>query len=270
MPRIQSRVALAMIAYAGMTKVYIYKLTVDDGGAPCVRDSILSLAICKPAIRSTAKRGHIILGFAANSLHEDNRLIYAARVTKNLDGRKYFSESSRYGDRPDCVYRWDGHRFEWRTDSKFHSPSDMEHDLGEEPRYNRAHVLLSEGIDNFRYFGDACKIRYKKSYRQLATLVENLGQGHRVNSGTELKKELSQVLDRLWAMRWKYRQTPIPRKACPDKCHAGDDDFAGRRLPNLLTTEPIYSCRLDSVDVVGLATQVHRPRHRASKPVLCI
>ena len=73
-----------------MTKVCIYKLTVDDGGAPCVSDGILSLAICKPAIRSAAKRGNVILGFAANSLYEDNCLVYAARVTENFDGKKYF------------------------------------------------------------------------------------------------------------------------------------------------------------------------------------
>ena len=38
-----------------MTQVYIYKLTVDDGGAPCVHDGVWTLAICKPAIRSTAE-----------------------------------------------------------------------------------------------------------------------------------------------------------------------------------------------------------------------
>jgi hypothetical protein len=210
-----------------MTKVYIYKLTVDDGGAPCVRDGILSLAICKPSIRSTAKRGQIILGFAANSLYEDNRLIYAARVTKNLEGRKYFSDASRYGDRPDCIYRWDGHRFEWKTDSKFHSASDLEHDLGEEPRYSRAHVLLSEGTDNFRYFGDACKVRYKKEYPRLRILVESLGQGHRVNFGPELQEELSRLTNRLWVMPWKYRQTAVPSTPCRDRCGTGDDEFVG-------------------------------------------
>jgi Nucleotide modification associated domain 2 len=42
-----------------MTKVYIYKLTVDDGGAPCVQDEVLSLAICKPFIRSTAQQDNM-------------------------------------------------------------------------------------------------------------------------------------------------------------------------------------------------------------------
>jgi hypothetical protein len=32
-----------------------YKLTADNGGAPCVRYGLLSLAICKPMIRKTAR-----------------------------------------------------------------------------------------------------------------------------------------------------------------------------------------------------------------------
>jgi hypothetical protein len=57
------------------------------------RQGILSLAICKPAIRSTARRGNIILGFAANSLYRKNCLVYVARVTRKLEGRKYSSNS---------------------------------------------------------------------------------------------------------------------------------------------------------------------------------
>ncbi len=112
-----------------MNRVYIYKMTVDAGGAPCVSNGILSLAICKPSIRSTAKRGNIILGFAANSLYRKNCLVYVARVTRRVDGRKYLSKS-RYAARPDCIYRWDGRRFEWKSDARFLLPSDLTHDLG--------------------------------------------------------------------------------------------------------------------------------------------
>lgn len=35
-------------------------------------------------IRKTAEEGDLIFGFAANSLHRDNRLLYVARVTKKL------------------------------------------------------------------------------------------------------------------------------------------------------------------------------------------
>ena len=119
-----------------MHRVYVYKLTSEGGGAPCVRNGILSLAICKPAIRSVAEHDSIVLGFAGNDLYNDNCLIYAARITKNLDGRKYFSEPG-YSARPDCIYGWDGRRFEWKADAAFHSSS-IVHDLGEPPLYGRA------------------------------------------------------------------------------------------------------------------------------------
>jgi hypothetical protein len=74
-----------------MSKIYFYKLIADNGGAPCVTNDLLSLAICKPMTRKTAEIGDLIFGFAANSLNPDNRLIYVSRVTdKRCDG-KYFN-----------------------------------------------------------------------------------------------------------------------------------------------------------------------------------
>ena len=64
-----------------MQTLYYYKLTVDDGGAPCIRNGLLSLAICKPMIRAKAELDSIIFGFAANSLEETNPLLYIAVVT---------------------------------------------------------------------------------------------------------------------------------------------------------------------------------------------
>jgi len=54
-------------------------MTVDSGGAPCVSNGVLSLAICKPAIRSSATRGNIILGLA--------NPLAAAALTQSYDMR---------------------------------------------------------------------------------------------------------------------------------------------------------------------------------------
>lgn len=208
-----------------MTKIYIYKMTVDDGGAPCVCDGILSLAICKPAIRSTAKRGNIILGFAGNDLHKGNRLIYMARVTDKLDGREYFSES-RYAARPDSIYHWDGHRFERKIDAKFHSSqSDLRHDLGDGPSYERANVLLSEGAENFKNCGDRCPVDYKKDYPHLKLVIEELGQGHRVNFKPALQEELQRFEQRLWSVPSAYRETAVPDAPCRDKCSEAEEEY---------------------------------------------
>ena len=76
-----------------MANIYFYKLTSDDGGAPCVTGDLLSLAICKPMIRSTAEMGDLIFGFVADSLHKDNRLIYVACVTRKLCEGKYYKDA---------------------------------------------------------------------------------------------------------------------------------------------------------------------------------
>lgn len=207
-----------------MTKVYIYKLTTDDGGAPCISDGILSLAICKPAVRSTAQRDNVLLGFAANSLYSNNCLVYVARVTRNLGGRVYFWEPE-YATRPDCIYYWNDRYFERKGGAKYHSVNDLEHDLGEAPGYSRANVLLSERPENFRYFKGKCPIDYKQEYPHLKLLVERLGQGHRLNFEPELHEELRQFIQRLWNAQSVYRKTTVPDAPCHDKCSTGDDEF---------------------------------------------
>jgi hypothetical protein len=201
-------------------KIYLYKLTVDDGGAPCVAAGILSLAICKPAIRSCA----ILLGFAANSLYKDNCLVYAAEVTEHIPDGKYFSQST-YAARPDCIYEWDGQRFKWKSYSRFHSPSDLAHDLGEAPRYQRANALLSTGEDKFRYFSAKCPVNYKEKYPRLKSLIEDLCQGARVNFKSELQKELRQFVAEVFAVKSAYHETMVPDTPHGDACSHADEDF---------------------------------------------
>ncbi|MCC6277283.1 MAG: hypothetical protein IT289_05135 [Oligoflexia bacterium] len=63
-------------------KFYIYKMTVDSGGAPCVFRGTLSLAICKPAIRSSCTVGNWIFGFGSKKKCE--KLIYIAEIRSKI------------------------------------------------------------------------------------------------------------------------------------------------------------------------------------------
>ena len=47
-------------------KFYLYKMTVDNGSAPCVQDGVLTLAICKQTIRRVAPEGSVIIAFAGD------------------------------------------------------------------------------------------------------------------------------------------------------------------------------------------------------------
>jgi len=177
-----------------VARIYFYKLTTDDGGAPCVQDGLMSLAICKPMIRSTAEPGDMIFGFAANSLHADNRLVYVARLTDKLPDGQYYM-SARFAAREDCIYERRGDRFVWRQGALHHGPEHLVHDLGRYPDYLKANVLLSE---DFRYFGRNGKAHYKSRYPLIRKTVEHLGQGHRTHHDRALRIELQALMREVW------------------------------------------------------------------------
>lgn len=182
-----------------MNRIYIYKLTVDAGAAPCVHRGVLSLAICKPTIRRVATKGDLIFGFTANSLDKRNRLIYAARITEKLCNGEYYRKRN-YAFRDDCIYRYQAARFLRRKNAKYHHrPQDLVHDLGQPPDYDRSSVLLSS---DFRYFGSVGTNEYKASFPLISRAVERLGQGHLVNLTGNLKDELLDLERQLW------RKTP--------------------------------------------------------------
>lgn len=164
-------------------------MIVDNGGAPCVQDGLLSLAICKPQIRSTIDTNDFIIGFGSNVL--DNKLIYIAKITdKLLDGEYYKQEKYFYRD--DCLYSFDGQQYSRRENKKYHignnTPTDEGNDI----------VLLS---NNYRYFGNKSSNNYKNKYPILTKIINSLKQGHRLNHNTELFKELSQLIDETFSQK---------------------------------------------------------------------
>jgi hypothetical protein len=206
-------------------KFYLYKMTVNNGGAPSVQNGLLSLAICKPTIRRVALKGDVIIGFAGNKLvgegYDDNSIVYAAIVSRKLDG-EYYSEKE-YAGRPDCIYRRTGKRFAKKVKAMFHTgPDKLEHDLGAPPYYKNAAVLLSEGAKNFMYFGNQCPVQYKNSFPRLRKEIERLRRGHRVNHDPQLYAELLRLKELLWKERSSFSHTPIPGK--PDDTCDWDDD----------------------------------------------
>jgi putative DNA base modification enzyme with NMAD domain len=198
-----------------MSDIYFYKLTCDDGGAPCVRNGLLSLAICKPFIRMGASVGDFIFGFAANSLRRDNCLIYIARVTSKLTDGKYY-EIPRYQRREDCVYQFKDSRFEWRAGSKHHSQEDLVHDLGKPPCYKRSAVLLS---NDFRYLGDYGTADYKNDFPEIRNVVEHLAIGFRHLRQANLYGDFDRLKADIWQ---RFRRNVVGRpiqRPSRNACH---------------------------------------------------
>src|SRR5713226_6667476 len=72
--------------------LYSYRLRFDYGAAPNPYWRICTLAICKPAIRRTAKVGDWVVGLGSkNSPIGDisTRMVYAMKVTRVLSFEEY-------------------------------------------------------------------------------------------------------------------------------------------------------------------------------------
>jgi hypothetical protein len=161
--------------------VYVYKLTTDNGGAPATYRGLLSLAICKPKIRAKAEVGDWLIGIAGKSLRPGAALIYVARVTEVLEGGAYYSER-RYSKRPDAVYEWRRERLRIKSNAKFHDANDTLRDVGSEPLYRAARVLLS---DKYRYFGQFASDWYASISPHAHSSALRIGRAHRVNHSAE-------------------------------------------------------------------------------------
>jgi putative DNA base modification enzyme with NMAD domain len=176
------------------SRFYVYKLTADNGGAPCTYRGLLSLAICKPSIRRTARKGDWIFGFAGKPLGA-GRLIYIAQVMDTVESGAYYVDE-RFKGRPDRIYRREEGRFTLRPAAEYHSDgSQIDHDLGTPPSYPNAVTLVSE---RFRYWGGNGRAKYRKRFPGIAALLERLGRGHRVNLSAEVRQELIELRDSEW------------------------------------------------------------------------
>ncbi len=193
-----------------MPRTYIYKLTSDRGGAPAAppprlgEAPLLTLSICKPAIRRTAQPGDRILGISSRSLAESdgyppNSVIYAAIVEHAVDAREYYAARSPFRHRPDCIYRF--HRLNGAIEHSGHTPLHADpayrgRDIGQYPFYKNGRTLLSH---DFRYFGSAAPFIPAELWG-LQEIADRLGQGHRVFTDRSAEQaEIDALFRHLWS-----------------------------------------------------------------------
>jgi hypothetical protein len=207
-------------------RLYVYKLTTDNGGAPCIKRGLLSLAICKPNIRRTAQRGDWIFGFGGRDLGK--RLIYIARVTKRLESGSYYMDDA-YKGRDDRIYRCEDGEFVLRRGAKYHGDaSQLEHDLGVPPRYVRAVALLS---DDFMYWGKKGATDYQEHFPRVAALLDRLTQGHRVNLSEAERTEFVGLQRSQWQAHPHTKVLGPPTQGDRGRlCNRAEGTFGSARL----------------------------------------
>jgi hypothetical protein len=72
--------------------LYTYTIPIDDGAAPNPFRGLCSLAICKPGIRRTARKGDWVAGLGSRTAPGGDlsgRLVYAMRVEEVLSLEEY-------------------------------------------------------------------------------------------------------------------------------------------------------------------------------------
>ena len=204
--------------HANSPDIYIYKLVADTGGAPCLTDRLLSLAICKPNIRKTASVGSLIFGFGGRKYGE--RLIYIARITDKPAAGDYYRDP-RYASRADCIYRDVNGRAVLKSNARYHAITDQRRkDVG--LHFERAFVLLS---DDFRYFGRRGTDDYKFRFSRIRDAVESLGRGHRRFHSDALREELLALKKEMWGRFSRAKNGPPtdrdPAKPCNSESASG-------------------------------------------------
>jgi hypothetical protein len=151
--------------------IYTYKMTHDDGAAPCVEDDFLTLAICKREIRKIAQVGDILIGIGGRNLGL-GRLIYAAKITEIIGPGPDYYINPQHHHREDCVYKRDAngkpvHRGPPWDHYQRNAQSFRPRDVGR--NWQNARVLKST---DFRYLGKTGPGNLLVNYPDLRSLVE--------------------------------------------------------------------------------------------------
>jgi hypothetical protein len=147
-----------------MIRIFRYILKTDNGMAPCIDGELLSLATCKPKIRSSARPGDWVMGFYPKPKPR-GVLAWAARVERCLSVGDY---QLQFTTRSDAVYRL-------LEDGSYERLRPAYHDKNKSFRKDiSAPVLVFDRAETW-YFGG--------SPQQLPPGLTHLaasGQGHRV------------------------------------------------------------------------------------------
>jgi hypothetical protein len=187
-------------------KVFVYKVTVDDGIAPCPQDGLLTLGVCKPAIRRNARRGDYLVGVGSIP-HYGGKLIYVAQVDAPIPGSQYYHHGGSYWSRWDCIYKFRAGRYVWqnRGGRRVHLPDEMPAQKNRDVGFcgHRANAIILP-CSRFVYFG-----RDQAGYSQevwsqfphIEARVRPLKQSHLVHHSSTFQQDLEKFCD--WVLqRW--------------------------------------------------------------------
>ena len=131
-----------------MANVYRYVIVTDAGTAPHVDGDLASLCICKPKIRSSAKKGDYVIAFLSTRFGlGSGNLSWIGKVDQKLLLGDYHIA---FRQRADAIYR----RIGWSADGEEleHIGGDLHADRANQQRDKRGKYALT--MRPFWYWGD--------------------------------------------------------------------------------------------------------------------
>jgi len=84
----------------GTPKLRSYVVATDSGFAPHAKDGIVTLATCKPMIRSSSEAGDWVAGFGGEDHESSTHIVYAFRVEHTMSMNEYFTDERFESRRP--------------------------------------------------------------------------------------------------------------------------------------------------------------------------
>lgn len=205
-------------------RIYRYVVRYDSGSAPNPYGGYCTLAICKPAIRRTARPGDWIIGFHGFSGKHDTRheeICYVMQVSESLSYAEYWEDLRFRSRRPSEKKISTPPSDSAPPCDNFYRPAGVgvngDAELEQAPFNNAGHddpgsqqtdkggknVLVSK---RFWYFGDQAK----ELPQSLGRLGE-VGRGHVVN---KYKERVNEDLEQLkaWLGKFKPGRMGTPRR----------------------------------------------------------
>jgi hypothetical protein len=118
-------------------RVHTYVIAIDAGSAPNYDPPIVTLAVCKPRIRSKAQIGELVLAFAGKTVNpnEPHTVVWAGVVSEKMgfaeywNDRRFATKKPDKSDHPDNFYRPVGDGLLW-VENNVHGPDATNHDTG--------------------------------------------------------------------------------------------------------------------------------------------
>lgn len=146
-------------------RIYRYIIRHDDGYAPCTDNGFLTLATCKPSIRSAANIGDWVAGYMPKGLGE-GLLVWFGRIEKTMSPIDY---GRVYRGRKDAQYRLGKSGNIERAKLWYHPDADQQQkDL-------RSKVLIFDPEATWYFGGEPIEPPSSLDF------LKPEGQGHRVN-----------------------------------------------------------------------------------------